>query len=618
MKIVFFCYVCIISIMKYLLYMQDGFSKRLPLLKQNLSLGRGNDNDIVVDNIAISRNHLAIEVGVDSILIKDEDSINGSFFKGEKIKKAEIKEGESFLLGELDFTLKISTSKDLEDFDISTRYVPELKKDKNFEIKNSNSKNMNYIKTDQLKDCYGNLLEEFLKIGISTKNFNEALTYLSKALGNLPNIGSLFIISNNANDSLVFFSYKKSDEDFILLKKLIKSKKDLFAKHIKKELLKSEKKAFSVIPFKLKTVQASLIYIYTNGINNNEIEPFIMNLTKEMELLSGLYSNNNKNIIETTKTIGNETNIIAENSLMKTLIKQSVKIANSDIFVLIEGESGTGKELFARLIHNNSKRKDKEFIALNCAAIPENLLESELFGHEKGAFTGAFALKKGKLEIASGGTLVLDEIGDMPYNLQTKLLRALQENEFYRLGGNTPIKVNLRIISITNRNLKDLIEKKEFREDFYYRLVHRSILIPPLRDRKEDIPVLINYFTNRFCKKYNRTISGYTIKAFETLQNYFWRGNIRQLENEIKTIVNLTDDGEMINYDILSNEIKQSENNNINNESQTNVFYQKPDKATIINLLEKHNWNKTKAAKELNMTYRGLHKKLEKLNIKKQ
>ena len=186
---------------------------------------------------------------------------------------------------------------------------------------------------------------------------------------------------------------------------------------------------------------------------------------------------------------------------MKELIQQAKKIASSDIFVLIQGESGTGKELFARLIHKYSRRSKKEFIAINCAAIPENLLESELFGHEKGSFTGAYTQKKGKLEVVSGGTLVLDEIGDMPVNLQSKLLRALQEKEFYRVGGTTSITVDLRIISITNKDLKQLITEGKFREDLFYRLVHRPITIPPLRERKEDISALINFFTLKFCQQ---------------------------------------------------------------------------------------------------------------------
>jgi transcriptional regulator with PAS, ATPase and Fis domain len=290
------------------------------------------------------------------------------------------------------------------------------------------------------------------------------------------------------------------------------------------------------------------------------------------------------------------------------LIQQAKKIADGDIFVLIQGESGTGKELFARLIHKYSKRSKKNFVAINCAAIPESLLESDLFGHEKGAFTGAYAQKKGKLEVASSGTLVLDEIGDMPINLQSKLLRALQEKEFYRVGGTTPITVDLRIISITNKDLKQLIAAEKFREDLYYRLVHRSMVIPPLRGRKEDISPLINFFTLKFCHQGNKKVKGYSVKAFETLQNYPWKGNVRQLENEIRSIVNLTDDGETVGFDILSEEIKAfaegggTPGSESTPASTPTYFWpgkidSETEKKHVLKFLAKNQWNKSKTAR---------------------
>ena len=215
---------------------------------------------------------------------------------------------------------------------------------------------------------------------------------------------------------------------------------------------------------------------------------------------------------------------------------------------------------------------------------------------------------------------MFDEIGDMPINLQSKLLRALQEKEFYRLGGTTPITVDLRIISITNQDLKRLITEGKFREDLYFRLVHRTITIPPLRERKEDISALINFFTQKFCRQNNKKISGYSIKAFEALQDYRWKGNVRQLENEIHSIVNLTDDGETVGYDILSDEIKaNADEGGVVQEAK--LFPGKKDveseKAYILKLLERNNWNKSKTARDLNMNYRGLHKKMQRMEIQR-
>jgi transcriptional regulator with PAS, ATPase and Fis domain len=206
----------------------------------------------------------------------------------------------------------------------------------------------------------------------------------------------------------------------------------------------------------------------------------------------------------------------------------------------------------------------------------------------------------------------------MPINLQSKLLRALQEKEFYRVGGTTPITVDLRVISITNQNLKQLITDGKFREDLYFRLVHRTITIPPLRERKEDISALINFFTQKFCQQTNKKINGYSVKAFETLQDYQWKGNVRQLENEIHSIVNLTDDGETVGHEILSDEIKaNTDEGGVVQEAR--LFLGKMDtkseKTYILELLKKNNWNKSKTARDLNMTYRGLHKKMQRMKI---
>jgi two-component system response regulator HupR/HoxA len=204
------------------------------------------------------------------------------------------------------------------------------------------------------------------------------------------------------------------------------------------------------------------------------------------------------------------------------------------------------------------------------------------------------------------------------------MLRALQEKEFYRVGGASPITVDLRIISITNKDLKQLIAEGKFREDLYYRLVHRTITIPPLRERKEDISALINFFTFKFCSQGKKKINGYSIKAFEALQDYHWKGNVRQLENEIRSIVNLTDDGETVSYDILSEEIRENAGGEITGAARealpdTKILHFKMDpeseKAYILKLLEKNQWNKSQTARELNMTYRGLHKKMNRLGI---
>jgi Nif-specific regulatory protein len=232
-----------------------------------------------------------------------------------------------------------------------------------------------------------------------------------------------------------------------------------------------------------------------------------------------------------------EHNMIGEAAAMQRVYHFISKVAPTDATVLISGESGTGKELAARAIHRNSKRAQKSFMAVNCAALNESLLESELFGHEKGSFTGALAQKKGRLEIADGGTIFLDEIGELTPPLQVKLLRVLQEREFERVGGTVTIKVDLRVIAATNKNLEEAIEAGEFRQDLYYRLNVVSLEMPALRDRREDIMLLANYFADKYGARCNRKLTGFSPEARTCLTSYDWPGNVRELENAVERAV---------------------------------------------------------------------------------
>ncbi len=240
------------------------------------------------------------------------------------------------------------------------------------------------------------------------------------------------------------------------------------------------------------------------------------------------------------RTEHNFDEIIGESRGLKRVLKQVETVADTDATVLILGETGTGKELIARAIHDLSHRRDHTFIRINCAAIPAGLLESELFGHEKGAFTGAIAQKIGRMELADRGTLFLDEVGDIPLELQPKLLRALQDKEIERVGGNRPIPVDVRLIAATNRHLDKMVQEKQFRSDLYYRLRVFPITIPPLRERPDDIPILVRYFTQRHAKRMNRRIETIPPEAMEALVHWQWPGNVRELENFIERAVILS------------------------------------------------------------------------------
>jgi formate hydrogenlyase transcriptional activator len=246
---------------------------------------------------------------------------------------------------------------------------------------------------------------------------------------------------------------------------------------------------------------------------------------------------------EEIRTGQNFEEIVGSSAALKNVLKQVAIVAPTDSTVLILGETGTGKELIARAIHNMSARRDHTFVKVNCAAIPLGLLESELFGHEKGAFTGAIARKTGRFEVAHQGTLFLDEVGDIPPELQPKLLRVLQEQEFERLGSTQTIKVNVRLVAATSRDLPAMVEQREFRADLYYRLNIFPLVVPPLRDRSDDIPPLVEYFVARFAERLGRRVSRVDRKTMELLQGYHWPGNIRELQNVIERSVILAVDG---------------------------------------------------------------------------
>jgi Nif-specific regulatory protein len=306
--------------------------------------------------------------------------------------------------------------------------------------------------------------------------------------------------------------------------------------------------------------------------------------------------------------------ILGESPAMKRLFEQLKKVVDTRVTVLIEGETGTGKELVASAVHYWSARRDKLFVAQNCAAMPENLLESELFGHKKGAFTGATDDKKGLFELAHGGTLFLDEVGEMPSNLQVKLLRVLQEGEVRPVGANHSRKVDVRIVAATNRDLEQEVSEGRFREDLFYRLRVFPLRIPPLRERREDIPALAGHFLSRYASEFGRDVKGFSQQSMELLQSYKWPGNVRELENEVQRLVIQVDDADFVQPEHLSPRIRQVENvlDRIRPTKGTlKEMMDQVEKWLLMDALREHDNNKSATAKTLGITREGLHKKLK-------
>jgi len=316
-------------------------------------------------------------------------------------------------------------------------------------------------------------------------------------------------------------------------------------------------------------------------------------------------------------------NVIGKSESIKKIFDLVAKVAQSKATVLITGESGTGKELIAKAIHFNGNRKNYPFVSINCGAMPENLLESELFGHEKGAFTSADSMKLGLMESANKGSFFFDEIGDAPLSTQVKLLRVLQENEFIRLGGTQPIPVDLRIIAATNSNLSESVENKSFREDLYYRLNVIPIHLPPLRERKEDIPELVNHFINKYNARHNKTyIQGIDPDALKVFERYSWPGNVRELENVIERAVVLETEVNIRKVSLPDELLGQIPLDKVSvpELDQSNIDLEQTldqiEKRMIANALLRSDGIINKAAEALNLSFRSMRYRIEKHKLK--
>ena len=340
-------------------------------------------------------------------------------------------------------------------------------------------------------------------------------------------------------------------------------------------------------------------------------------------------------IMDLNSELGNKYryhNLIGKSKKMQQVYHLLSKVSNSESTILIQGENGTGKEMVAKAIHYNSPRKDAVFIAVNCSAFNDNLLDSELFGHVKGAFTGAIKDKKGVFEVANGGTLFLDEIGDTSPSMQVKLLRILQEGTYMPVGATTPKKVNVRVVAATNRNLKEMIAKGEFREDLYYRINVINVALPALRERQEDIPILMDFFVQKRCEEAGIPLKTFSKKCLEKMLDHTWPGNVRELQNEVERLVVMAGEEKTITPDILSSRILEAVGGSGGSHSSSSGSFLKGvntngslkdalEELEILMIregLKRTGFNKSKLAKELGISRAGLIMKVEKYGLDKR
>lgn len=369
--------------------------------------------------------------------------------------------------------------------------------------------------------------------------------------------------------------------------------------------------AFGNIPDGVQAIKNGAFDYITKGDDNNKIIPLLYKASEKVKL--------NKRVIQLEKQLDQKLsfeNIIGKSKLIKQAVESAKKVANTDATVLLTGETGTGKEVFAQAIHQASKRSKNNFIAVNCSAFSKELLENELFGHKAGAFTGAIKDAKGIFEEANNGTVFLDEIGEMPLDLQAKLLRVLESGEFLKVGDNKPIKTDVRIIAATNRDLQKEIQSGNFREDLYYRINIFNITLPALRERTVDIEELANYFLTVFATKTNKKIKRISADYLEALKLHSWKGNIRELRNVIERSIILVD-GEELTVDSLPNEFQQSTSNSQQSAKPLSAFeLASAEKIHIQKVMNYTNGNKTETAKLLNIALTTLYRKLEEYKIK--
>ena len=368
----------------------------------------------------------------------------------------------------------------------------------------------------------------------------------------------------------------------------------------------------------IKAMQQGAYDYLTKPLDLNLLKTIIARLLETQELSDHL----DLIVEKETQEYKLENVIVGRDQRMVDLFKTIGNVTQSRVTVLIEGESGTGKELIARAIHYNSPSRTEPFIAVNCTALAETLLESELFGHVKGSFTGAVTDKRGKFELAYSGTIFLDEIGEISPTLQVKLLRVLQEGTFTPVGSTEMRKVDVRIVAATNRNLREMVEQGTFREDLFYRLNVINIRVPPLRERKEDIPVLVEHFLVKIAESSNKPKKSLMGRTVEKLYDYPWPGNVRELQNEIERLCVLTGDDQKISHEILSPKIlelgEKSKVQGSRLHGKLKDALEELEREMIKEGLRRTGWNKSKLAKELGISRAGLIMKVEKYGLDKR
>jgi transcriptional regulator with GAF, ATPase, and Fis domain len=594
-------------------------------------IGRDVTAGVCIADSSVSRRHSVVEKKENSFVITDLDSLNGTFVNDVPVKTRVLQHGDRVRIGEAQFLFL------LHEGDFSSK-SSEVRLEENQVMSGSTVQ----VRFDDALYLMARDLSALMKVS-TTINAIRGLEELQERLLLLlfevvpAQRCAILLTEDGTSESASVFGLDRDrgkDQSVAVSRTIVKQvlrdgsallmSKGLDPKLESESLISVAAKSVLCVPLMLMGRLIGVIYLDTSNPADEFNKDHLQLVTAISSIAAVAIENarqfewlksENQRLLE---DVDIEHNMVGESSPMQRVYHFISKVAPTESTVLITGESGTGKELAARAIHRNSKRGHKPFVAVNCAALNESLLESELFGHEKGAFTGALSLKKGRIEVADGGTLFLDEIGDLSPALQVKLLRVLQEREFERVGGTLTIKVDIRLIAATNRNLEEAIESGEFRQDLYYRLNVVAFEMPALRERREDIVLLANYFTEKYGVKCNRRLRGLSPEARACLNAYDWPGNVRELENAIERAVVLGTTDLILPEDLPEAVLEIEPSSGLSTTLRYHEAVAQTKRQIILDAMNKVSGNYTEAAHRLGVHPNYLHRLIRNLNLKEQ
>ena len=598
--------------------------------EEPLVIGRETAANVCIADASVSRRHSKIEKKDDSFVITDRESLNGTFVNDVPVRSRVLEHGDRVRIGDSQFLFLTQEGEAIS-----------KSSDVNFEETKVVSGSTVQIRFDHAIYLMGRDLSALMKVSTTINSIRGLDDLLERLLELLFEVvpaqrGAIVLTNEGTSEiSLVFGLDRAHGKDRAvtvsrtIVQQVLRDGVALLANDGVSEwtqatdsLISTGAHSVMCVPLLLLNRKLGVLYLDTtfprDQFNNDHLK-----LVTAISGIAAVAIENARQFewLETENErllsdVNVEHNMIGEAPVMQRVYHFISKVAPTDATVLISGESGTGKELAARAIHRNSKRAQKSFMAVNCAALNESLLESELFGHEKGSFTGALAQKKGRLEIADGGTIFLDEIGELTPPLQVKLLRVLQEREFERVGGTVTIKVDLRVIAATNKNLEEAIEAGEFRQDLYYRLNVVSLEMPPLRDRREDIMLLANYFADKYGTRCNRKLKGFSPEARACLTSYDWPGNVRELENAVERAVVLGTTDQILAEDLPEALLERE--GTVAAPTNYHVAVAQTKKQIILDAMDQASGNFAAAAKLLGVHPTYLQRLVRNLNLTAQ